>query len=301
MRLSTSSNIYFNRADGTKGRLEDCVRYCGEAGYRRMDLSFLDYCNFRFPIVTDHYLQWIDRIVNIAAAYDITFGQAHAPFYNFCDDNVPDREEKDRLIYRSIECAARMGIPWVAIHAGTDYSSGEMRKSSKKKNREYFLPLLEYAAKWNVGIAFENLWDWNIAPRKRYTASIEDLIDLVDSFDCQYVGICYDVEHAGISGLDPAKEILVIGKRLKSTHISDYFDIKADHLLPFSGVMEWKPFMKALKTIGYKGDFAFEIHRYTEHTPDELVPSAIRYSIEVGNYLLKLAGEDEGQPTKGER
>ena len=43
----------------------------------------------------------------------------------------------------------------------------------------------------------------------------------------------------------------------------------------------------------YEGDLAFEIHRYTEHTPDELVPGAIRYSIEVGNYLLKLAQDEE--------
>lgn len=294
MRLSTSSNIYFNRADGTKGKLEDCVKYCGEAGYRRMDISFLDYCNFRFPIVTDQYRRWIDEIMCIADSYGITFGQAHAPFYNFCDGTVQDKDEKDMLIRRSIECAGRMGIPWIAIHAGTDYSSGEMRKASKEKNRDYFLPLLEYAASWNVGIAFENLWDWNIAPRKRYTAMVEDLIDLVDSFDCEYAGICYDVEHAGISGLDPAKEILLIGDRLKSTHISDYFDIKADHLLPFTGVMEWRPFMKALASIRYEGDFAFEIHRYTEHTPDELVPSAIRYSLEVGNYLLGMAQVERG-------
>lgn len=292
MRLSTSSNIYFNRADGTKGKVEDCIRYCGEAGYRRMDISFLDYCNFRFPIVTDQYPQWIDGIMNIASDYKITFGQAHAPFYNFCDDNVTDRDEKDKLIRRSIECASKMGIPWIAIHAGTDYSSGQMRKQSKKKNREYFLPLLDYAAKCGVGIAFENLWDLNIAPRKRYTASVEDLIDLVDSFDCEYAGICYDVEHAGISGLEPEKEIELIGSRLKSTHISDYFDMQSDHLLPFTGVMNWKPVMKALHKIHYEGDFAFEIHRYTEHVPDELVPSAIRYSIEVGNYLLQMACEE---------
>ena len=112
------------------------------------------------------------------------------------------------------------------------------------------------------------------------------------SFDCEYAGICYDVEHAGISGLDPAKEVKLIGSRLKSTHISDYFDMKADHLLPFTGVINWKPFMKALAQIHYEGDVAFEIHRYTENTPDDLVPAAIRYSIEVGNYLLKLAQEE---------
>ena len=132
---------------------------------------------------------------------------------------APNKDELDKLILRSIDCAQRMGIPWVAIHAGTDYQAADMRKKSFEKNREYFLPLLEYAEKRNVGIAIENLWDLNIAPRKRYTTLVEDLIDLVDSLDCPNVGICYDVEHAAISCFDPADTVRLIGKRLKATHL----------------------------------------------------------------------------------
>lgn len=47
--------------------------------------------------------------------------------------------------------------------------------------------------------------------------------------------------------------------------------------------------MKALKKIGYTGDFTYEIHRYTTQLPDALVIPALKYSIEVGNYLLSLA------------
>lgn len=293
MKLATSTNIFFNRPNGQKASLEECLRYCGEAGYKRMDISFLDYCNFKAPFVDDDYQKWIEKIMSIADSYGIVFSQGHAPFYNFCDERTPDKTVMDKMILRSIDCASMMGIPWMAIHAGTDYSAADLRRSSMHKNREYFLPLLEYAEKKNVGIAFENLWDYNIAPKKRYTAIIEDLIELVDSFACSNAGICYDVEHAAISGLDPAKEVALIGKRLKSTHISDFLDIKADHLLPFDGGTDWKSFMKALKRIGYEGDIAYEIHRYTEFTPEPLILDAMKYSIKVGNYLLALAEEDE--------
>ena len=47
--------------------------------------------------------------------------------------------------------------------------------------------------------------------------------------------------------------------------------------------------MEALRDIEYNGDFAFEIQHHTEFMPDELVPSAINHSINVGNYLLHLA------------
>ena len=289
MRLSTSTNIYFNRPDGSKGSIEKCIHYCGQGGFKNMDISFLDYANFRFPFVTDDYLQWVDNAIQIADTYGIRFGQAHAPFYNFCDANAKNKEEQDRLILRSIECASRMGVKWIAIHAGTDYSSGRMRQSSKEKNMEYFLPVIEYAAKRNVGIAFENLWDHNIAPKKRYTAMVEDLVDLVDAFGADNVGVCFDVEHAVISGLDPVKELEVIGDRLKSAHISDCIDMAADHLLPFYGITDWKPFVQTLRKMGYQGDFAFEIHRYTQYMPDDLVPGAVTRALEVGNYLLQIS------------
>lgn len=293
MRLSTSTNIYFNRPGGFKGDLEQCIHYCGEGGFRNMDISFLDYTNFRFPIVTEGYLKWVDRALEAADTYGIRFGQAHAPFYNFCDPYAKNKEEQDRMILRSIECASRMGVKWMAIHAGTDYTSGRMRQGSKEKNLEYFLPVVEYAAKMNVGIAFENLWDFNIAPKKRYTANVEDLVDLVDAFWAENVGVCFDIEHAVISGLDPVKELEVIGDRLRSTHISDCIDVEADHLLPFYGITDWKPFMHALRKMDYQGDFAFEIHRYTQYMPDDLVPGAVERALEVGNYLLSMANEQE--------
>ena len=291
MQLATSTNIFFNRPDGSHGPIEKCLAFAGEAGFRRVDLSFLDYINFGFPIVGPDYMKWIEGIQTVANKYGIIFSQGHAPFYNFCDDFAKNKEEQDKLLLRSIDCAAYLGIPWLAIHAGSDYSAERFRESSKRKNREYFLPVLEYAAKRNVGIAFENLWDFNIAPKRRYTAMVEDLVDLVDSFDCENAKICYDVEHAVISGLDPVKDLTVIGDRLRSTHISDCIDIKADHLLPFAGITKWEPFMKKLQSMGYTGDIAFEIHRYTENVPEGLMPCAARFAFDVGNYLLSLAEE----------
>lgn len=53
MRLSTSTCMYFNRPDGTKARIEDCIKMCSEAGYRVMDMNFLDCTNFDTPFRTD--------------------------------------------------------------------------------------------------------------------------------------------------------------------------------------------------------------------------------------------------------
>ena len=41
--------------------------------------------------------------------------------------------------------------------------------------------------------------------------------------------------------------------------------------------------------IGYEGDFVYETHRYTQNMPDDLMPAALRFSVEVGNYVMALA------------
>ena len=288
MRLSTSTNIYFNRPDGSKAAIVDSVRRCAAAGYRVMDMNFHDCVTFRKPFVGDEYRRWLDEIALCAGEQGIVFSQAHAPFYNFCDTAYPDREEMDRLIYRAVECAAELRIPWLVIHAGTAFDAADWRKVSLARNLAYFRPLVEFAARRGVGIAIENLWDLNIAPLRRYTAQPEEVLELVERLDSPWAGVCCDVEHAEIMGQDPAAVLRLFGDRLKATHISDVIDAQSDHLLPFSGRSDWPPIMAALRDIGYRGDFTYEIHRYTARLPDELVQEALAYSVSVGQYLLSL-------------
>lgn len=290
MRLSTSTNIYFNRPDGTKAPIADCLKLCGEAGYRVMDMNFYDCTTFRYPFVTNRWERWANEISEQARKNQIEFSQAHANFYNFCDEQAPDKDFLDRMVLRSIDCAAILGVKWIVIHAGTDFASPCMVKDSKKKNVAYFTPVLEYAAEKGIGIAIENLWEYNIAPKRRYTATAEELMDFVMELEKRYdnVGICWDFEHAAISKQEQFPALQMIGSRLKAVHVSDHTGIDNDHILPFQGATNWHELMPALKSIPYTGDFTYEIHRYTQNIPDALVPAALRYSVEVGNYLLSL-------------
>lgn len=292
MELSTSTNIYFNRPDGSHAPIEKSIRLCGDAGYRRMDMNFVDCVNFNQPFVTDNWESWVDRLLAVANEKGINFSQAHAPFYNFCDASYPNKEFMDKMIYRSVDCAAKMGVPWLVIHAGTDYNSAWMISSSKQKNREYFLPLIEYAAKRGVGIAVENLWEYNIAPRRRYTTCIEELVELVDVLDSKFAGICYDTDHVALSGMNQKTSLLAIGSRLKATHISDCVNIECDHNVPFSGKTNWKDVLEGLRDIQYQGDFTYEMHRFTAFLPDALVPSALKYSVEVGHYMMSFLKDE---------
>jgi len=292
MRLSTSTNIFFNRPGGIKAEIRDSVQLCSEAGYQVMDMNFHDCTTFPTNFSTSQWEHWIEEIRQTAERCKVTFSQAHAPFYNFCDSNAPDRERLDMLIDRAIVCAEMLGVKWLVIHAGTDFASASLVTDSKRKNVEYFKPLIERAARHNVGIAIENLWDLNIAPLRRYTTTAEELMDLLNALPYDNVGVCWDFEHAAMMKQDQEKAISLIGDKLKATHVSDYVDMKYDHILPYDGIMDWESIMKLLGRVDYKGDFTYEIHRYTERLPMPLVPAALKYSVQVGDYLLALANQD---------
>lgn len=288
MRLSTSTNIYFNRPNGTKAGIEDSIRRCAAAGYQVMDLNFHDCTTFKLPFVGNEHKKWIDNVAETALSCGVVFSQAHSPFYNFCDEHSDNREYIDSLIRRAIDHCSFLGIPWIVIHAGTDFSAVCRTSSSKAKNLEYFKPLVEYAQNRGVGIAVENLWDLNISPKRRYTAEVEELIDFVSMFPADSVGVCYDVGHGTIMDQNHAQNLRLIGNRLKATHISDCIDKNNDHILPYSGKTDWNAVIHTLKEIDYQGDFTYEIHRYTANMPDSIIQKALEYSIQIGQHLINL-------------
>ena len=285
MRLSTSTCIYFNRPDGSKKAIVDSVRACAEAGYRVMDMNFHDASVFKTPFCYDGWEDWVYQIRDVASDVGITFSQSHSHFYNYTEDGS-DNDYLEMLVRRGILASEMLGIPWTVIHAATDFNSPWMVKSSKKKAIDYFSRLLEFAAEHHVGLAIENLWELNISPKRRYTSNVEELMDLVSSLDFPNVGICWDVEHSAQMGQDLRAAFKIVEEKLRCTHISDYVDKKHDHILPFAGISDWEEVIDAFASIRYEGDFTYEAHRATMMLPEALVSSMLRYSYDVGTYLV---------------
>ncbi|MGN0762511.1 MAG: sugar phosphate isomerase/epimerase family protein [Aristaeellaceae bacterium] len=282
--------MYFNRPGGVKADIRDSVRTLGQAGYRVLDMNFHDLSMFDTPFHTDEWEAVIRECGDIAREMGIVFSQGHSHFYNFCNPCEPDREHKDELIRRGIVGAHILGIPWLVIHAATDFDSQTPLRDSKRGTIEYLKPRLELAERLGVGIALENLWEENIAPKRRYCTTAEELVDLVDTLreDFGNVGCCWDVEHGAICGIDHRKALPYVGERLKATHISDYNSIRNDHILPYGGLADWDEITEGLRLAGYAGDFTYECHNHTAKLPDAAIPTALRHSIAVGEYLISL-------------
>ena len=197
------------------------------------------------------------------------------------------------MIRRSIRAAGIIGARSITIHGNMLYGTPDISKI-KAMNVEYFKRHLELAEQCGVSIAIENMFDKrkDFTRVRRYLADTNELLDLVDTLgkDFGNVGVCWDFGHANETSTNQPQALRMIGKRLIATHVNDNYGILDDHLLPYMGQVKWKPIMETLREIGYDGSFTYETHKFTISLPDELIPAALRYSVEVGNYLLSLAG-----------
>lgn len=160
------------------------------------------------------------------------------------------------------------------------------RQKLKEDCVAYLSPYIDYAKKFGIGVAIENMVDFGGGKRRYCAGDITELIELCDHFNDSSVGICIDTGHANIGGADTAEAIKLVGSRLKCTHINDNIAKGDEHRFPFFGNMEWEPIVKALYEIGYEGDFSYEVGVF--RLPRAAHPSWLRFTYEVGNVLLGL-------------
>lgn len=295
MKLATSTNLVCERLDGGKFPLQRTLQLGAAAGFRRFDLCFYDWSGPDSPFEGDQWERWIDGVGEEAARLGVTFGQCHAYTYDFLNPaySQEERDYREMLMRRSLVCCARLGSTVCVVHPDTDSAADRPMASSARKNRAYFQRLLEDAPE-GMELAVENMCDFSIAPRRKFFVTPEEIVDFIDSFGDSRLGVCWDFEHGDIQEIHQGKALRLLGSRLKATHVSDTASKTFEplmHIMPFFGFTRWEEIMPVLREIGYEGDFSYEAHNYAKRIPEALLPSALRFSYEIGQYLLSLAGE----------
>jgi sugar phosphate isomerase/epimerase len=96
------------------------------------------------------------------------------------------------------------------------------------------------------------------------------------------MGICWDFGHANISGVPQSEGLAYVGKRLKVIHVNDNGGIEDEHILPFTGNVDWRDAMHGLALAEYEGLFNFELNL-------SKVPAGMRKAYTA--YVLEAAKE----------
>ena len=282
MKLATSTNILYERSDGSRIPVQDSIRLCAQAGYRFLDLCFVDQVSMKTAFLDSDWRSYLLALREQAEALGVTFVQSHGALYDFCGRPDPEGEE---LVRRCVEGSSLLGVPWMVMHPATLVTDGAVDPRTPRLNTEFFRRLSDYAGTFHVGIAIENMWGRTREGVRRYTVDPEELCDLIERVDAENVGACWDAEHGSIEGLDQKAAIRALGRRLKAVHISDQITPGDIHILPYLGVTDWDEVLSALAEIGYEHPFTYELQHYLLRMPLELTPAALRFSREVGTYL----------------
>lgn len=268
---------------------EKAVEVMAKAGFDCYDFSMFRMAKYsskegRFlfedhPLHGPDYLKFARRVRAAADACGISCNQSHAPFPSHQEKVVPYLE-------RALECAAEVGAQTCVIHPKCF--------ATPEENAEFYGTLLPLAKSLGVRIATENMWNWDREKDEAIPcacSTAESFVAHVDAVNDPFLVACLDIGHAEMRGLgtDSVQMIHALGKkRLQALHIHDNDLWHDSHRLPFTMDIDFVPIVKALKDIGYEGDFTLEVDHHLSEFGAERIDEGARIMAESARKLADM-------------
>ena len=293
MRLSTSTNIMnFSLGKPYMVTMEHAISVCAAAGYRYLDANLCGMSRkdkLVSPMTQDTWEQSAKAWRAQADAIGVSFCQGHAYFSvdgPIAVGGVPGGEFGEDMMRRSVLAAEILGVKNLVVHPASVVRDGQvLDEETYAFNLAYFRRWHAFFHAHHQTMAIENMSCGNTKFPSPF-ADPERLCRLIDELGEPDIGACLDTGHAFLSGFDPAKAVLTLGRRLRATHIADNHGDRDAHVAPFMGGIAWPSVVRALRDIGYQEDFSFETHNLTSPFPMRIQGDLIRFSHTLGEYLL---------------
>jgi sugar phosphate isomerase/epimerase len=205
------------------------------------------------------------RLAKAAARQGIAIGSVHAPFYTHVNQlyqgntlslaasATSAREAALAHTERVLDVMGILGAELLVVHAGDledDYSAAKLNNLSRSLKR--LLPRLQAKG---IKLALENI--------NTPLSTTVHLLELLEPFDPDWVGVCLDVGHAQLNE-DVGQAILSCGSRLMGVHVSDNDGKSDSHFVPGEGVIDWKNVINMLLNVCYTGVLTLELRQYGE-------------------------------------
>lgn len=286
MQFGTMS-ILFREQLGTDAHIGyvESMKRVKAAGFDTIDLNLCQLCAHKTTLHLPTWQRDAEEIAQTAHDLGLNLPQCHLPFKS-AKVKWQSAEEYAyyiEMFYRAVDVAAIIGFPWAVVHPDRYFNRGEMDfETLLAENHREYDPLVEYALKKGVNIAFENM-------NKGPFSKAEELVEYIDSYHDDRVGACWDTGHANMyySGGDQWEPLHIVGHRLHATHIADNRGKDDLHLLPWEGTVNWPRVIAALKDIRYPGALILE-PSLNYHTPDDLKDLCGRHACEIARHLSEL-------------
>lgn len=276
----------------------EAVSMYKDTGFKYLDYSFYSVIRDGSPYMDESDLRWkreVEDAGKMAESLGFTFVQAHTPSYN--PEGRCDHERSLRAVVRSMEACGMLGIRNAVIHTAfsAKYPYPEKMDEYCKASRVFLEKFLPYSERFNVTLCVENSCTINTGGNCFFMTGAEAR-SFVEDMNHPYLGVCWDVGHAAMQGCDMYKELVTLGKHLKTVHIHDNNGRSDEHLAPYCGIIDYNAIVKALLDIEFGGYFCFEADSFYKAKPGLACPSkevkrlALKLLYETGKDLLEKHG-----------
>ena len=267
---------------------EKAVELIAKAGFDAWDFSLFSMCSYdwstrslrpsQHPLAGKKAIDFAKKLKKIGLDNGIVCNQSHAPFPSSC----ADIRSKFQL---AIECTAEAGGNICVIHPDNNKNAQE--------NAEMYCELLPFAKSCGVKIATENMWDWDNTKDQAAPAacsSPHSFLQHLNAVDDEYFVACLDIGHAEMKGLNTnaVEMILALSGKLQALHLHDNDLWHDSHQIPFSMRIDFEGIVRALKQIGYCGDFTLEADAYLGSYDKDTVFEGIKNLADAAKKLRDL-------------
>ena len=208
--------------------------------------------NFQSPEF-DHGL--VEKFIAMKRRTGKTSPTFHAPYGGGWDLSALDEEARRQAVAKLVglfPLATELESGIIVEHPSGEPVRPDERGARIAQRRKSLAELEAPLREAGFQLALELL------PRTCLGNTAAELLAILDGFGPVF-GACLDVNHLMGRIRALPDETRLLGGRLLSLHISDYDGVDECHFMPGTLNIDWPPFIRALRDVGYDGVFNYEM------------------------------------------
>ena len=219
---------------------------------KEYNLGF-EYNEFFMPDLLDDENK-LNEVINEYKALNRVGDTLHGVFFDITRDSSDPKIKKISYerVKSSLDIASKLKCKGVVFHTNyiTWMKDEFYRNKWIKENKEAYLKLIEEYK--DLEIYIENMFDLNPFMLKR----------LIEEINHPRIGVCLDIAHAAISGIDISEWFNALGKYIKHIHINDNDKVIDSHSELGKGIIDYREAYRYINKLNNNVSILIEIKDY---------------------------------------
>lgn len=183
-----------------------------------------------------------------------SIGTGLAVAYENLTITSPDADIRNRAVERlksQVELGGYLNCPVIIGSMRGNIPQGETFKETQDRMVDSCKRLMDYADSLDTDVVIEAI----DRSETNYLYTAEDVLEIIDLVGSRHLKVHLDTFHMNIEETDWEKPVLKCKEKLGHVHVADN-----TRLYPGSGMIDFVPFLRALKAVNYGGSLVFECY-----------------------------------------